>query len=289
MDLLHPTEDIVFKLLFADPRNEPLLVSLLESVLQPRVPIEAVTVLNPEIAKENVEDKGVVLDVLVRLADGTRVNIEMQCDRRGAIPERWLYSWARLYSEGIRRGDAYLDLAPVVCIVFLDASTGRRFHSVHRVVEIHDHTLFTDALAIHVVELPRLADPVETPSEEPELVRWARFLRARSPGELESLATGNPIMAEAKKALERLSSDPDARALAEARLKAQVYLTLRDKQSREEGREEGASAELREAIHGLCEVLGLAWTEERRRESTTADVDRLREIAAHLRKHRDWP
>jgi hypothetical protein len=42
MDLLDPKQDVVFKLLFADKRNERLLISLIDSVLEPKSSIQAV-------------------------------------------------------------------------------------------------------------------------------------------------------------------------------------------------------------------------------------------------------
>jgi hypothetical protein len=106
-----------------------------------------------------------------------------------------------------------------------------------------------------------------------------------TPEELQSLATEDPVMAQAKNALERLSSDPEARVLAEERRKAQVYMTLRDARSREEGR----VTMLREAIAGYCELLALPLTEERREEIASAAAERLEHIASHLRTHRTWP
>lgn len=280
MDLLDPKQDVVFKLLFADKRNEPLLISLVDSVLEPASPIASVTVLNPEIPKEQVDDRGIVLDVLVRLDDGTRVNLEMQCDRRGAIADRWLYNWARLFSSGLRRGDAYVALAPVVCVVFLDFARGARFHQLYRVLEVHDSTVFSSSLAIHVIELPRISEAEQVP-----LSRWARFLRARSASELQSLATEDPIMAQAKDALERLSEDPAAQEMAEVRRKAEIYHLLSHAQSRQEGRADA----LREMVIGFAEILSIPVTEERAREIAQADSLRLQAIAKHLKDHRAWP
>ena len=193
MVLLDPKLDVVFKLLFADPKNERLLTSLIEAVLRPPLPIASLTVLDREVRKEQVEERGIFLDVLVALDDGTRINIEMQCDLRGAVPDRWLYGWARLFSSGIDRGEA-------------DADDGA------------------------------------------PLVRWARFLRARDTRELDSLAREDPVMADAKQALERLSQDEEAHYLAEARLKGKVYLAAVKREVREEGREEGR----REERETLC-------------------------------------
>jgi len=113
MALLHPTEDIVFKLFFT--RNPRLLCSLIEEVL--RRPIASAAVQSAALELAFADDRGVLLDILVELPDGTRVNVEMQCDPRGFTPERWLYHWARIFAKGIERGDEFTDLTPVVCIV----------------------------------------------------------------------------------------------------------------------------------------------------------------------------
>ncbi|MBI2391012.1 MAG: PD-(D/E)XK nuclease family transposase, partial [Deltaproteobacteria bacterium] len=91
MELLDPKLDVVFKLLFAAPANERLLISLLGAVLRPAVPIAKVKVLNPELPKDLVLDRGVRLDVLVELTDGARVDVEMECDAQRGHGARWLY------------------------------------------------------------------------------------------------------------------------------------------------------------------------------------------------------
>jgi hypothetical protein len=59
---LDPTLDIVFKLMLV--REPALLRDMIQAVLGPLVPIDALTVLNPGIEKELPSDKGIVLDAL---------------------------------------------------------------------------------------------------------------------------------------------------------------------------------------------------------------------------------
>ena len=134
------TDDLIFKILLADPSRKWLLISLINAVLEPDVPIEDVTVLNPDIPKFDVLDKGVVLDVLVDLADGRQVDIEMQVAGHPAFRERLLYYWARLYGAQISRGQRYHKLRQVVLVVFTDYEEleGDRVHSVFEVREVHD-------------------------------------------------------------------------------------------------------------------------------------------------------
>jgi predicted transposase/invertase (TIGR01784 family) len=281
MRLLDPTLDIVFKLLFTDPRNERLLISLLTAVLQPESSIKTVTILESELGRDQVDDKGVVVDLLAELDSGRRVNIEMQCDPRGASHERWLYHWARVYAKGIKRGGAYEDLLPVACIALLDTSPNGRFHDVYRIVEASNGASFSEHFEIHVVELPQLAHASAT---DVMLRRWARFFRARTSNELDSLAAEEPIMAEAKTALEMISAEPSAQALAEMRERARILTRLRDKEAREEGRREG----LRSSILVLARAVGLD-PEPLESELESADAARLEAILRHLAERRAWP
>ncbi len=113
-----------------------------------------VEVLNPEIPKKAFEDKGIVLDLMLRLADGSLVDVEMQVDRRPAFRKRALYYWSRMFSSQLVRGEVYGALRPTVLVVFLNYREleAKRLHSVFRVLEASDHQLFCDELEIHLVE-----------------------------------------------------------------------------------------------------------------------------------------
>ena len=137
---LPPTLDVVFKILFASPEAKDCLISLLTAVLHPAVPITDVEVLNPEIAKEAIGDKGVVLDLLARLADGTEVDVEMQVDRRAGFRKRLLCYWAKSFVRQLGRGQPYTALRPMVLVVFLchEDTAAERLHSEFRLLETHD-------------------------------------------------------------------------------------------------------------------------------------------------------
>jgi len=293
MDLLDPKLDVVFKMLFADRQNRRLLESLLTAVLRPPSPIANITVLDPDLPKDLASDRGVRLDVLVELADGTLVDVEMECDARRAHGERWLYQWARLFGGRLRRGDKYEKLEPVVCIVFLDARTeSRRFHSVYEAREVHDHSQLCDALAVHVVELPRV-EQATIEGEPLDLQRWARFLRVDDERALESLASETPIMAEAKHALEILSREPSAQRIAEMRREAEIARRL-DRaedlaQGRAEGRAEGAVQNARRNIAKLCVNLGIELAGVRLAQLESWDEKQLDAAFDSLLNRRAWP
>ena len=74
MNRLDPKIDVVFKLLMT--RKPELLQDMLQGILER--PIHHLTILNPDILGELAGDKEIVLDIRVALAQGPRVDIEMQ-------------------------------------------------------------------------------------------------------------------------------------------------------------------------------------------------------------------
>jgi predicted transposase/invertase (TIGR01784 family) len=273
VQLLSPTLDVVFKILFADPRNRRLLVSLLEAVLRPAAPIEQVSVTNPDVPKDAVDDKGLVLDLLVDLADGTRVNVEMQAEARTGIRCRALLYGARAYGTQLGTGQDYTKLCPTVSVFFMVGRLlqGPRFHSTFRVQEIHDQEVFSPALELHVVELCKLGDmgSVER-GEEGKLVDWGKFLTAKTSEELEELAMDDPVFGQAKKALEVLSMDPNAQQLARQRELALWTYRFELGAAREEGEARGRAE---------GEARGRAEGEARGRASAVLAVLQARDVA----------
>jgi predicted transposase/invertase (TIGR01784 family) len=253
---LDPKLDIVFKLLFGSPESSDFLVSLLSSVLMPASPITSAEVLDPEVPKEAVADKGIVLDIKLQLADGTLVDVEMQVERRPAFRRRALYYWARMFGAQLNRGDTYRALRPAVLVVFLDYEelAGDRLHSTFKVMEKADHTLFSDMLELHLIELPKLGriDPQEQ-ENEPSLVKWARFLAADDDEELSTAVQGDESMEKAKSYLDMLSAKPEVRKLAEIRELAYKTYQLEIHAAKDEGREEGREEGQRELLLKLVE------------------------------------
>jgi predicted transposase/invertase (TIGR01784 family) len=78
---LDPKLDIVFWMLFGAEQNRALLISLLNAVLRPALPIESAEVLHAQPERVGVDDKSIVLDVRARLANGEQVDVEMQSQR----------------------------------------------------------------------------------------------------------------------------------------------------------------------------------------------------------------
>jgi predicted transposase/invertase (TIGR01784 family) len=263
--VLDPKLDVVFKMLLT---HEPaLLVDMLQGVLARNV--RAPTVLNPGILGAHVRNKQVSLDLRVALEDGSRADVEMQCRTPANLAARLVYYGARDFADQLVRGDDYDRLTRTSVIAWLAQPMYRglrRLHAIFELRERHTHTLFSDHLAFHILQLSHLHhSPLSgAPASryDAQVTRWARFFTARSHAELEQLASETRIMSLAKETLDRLSQDPPARRLAREREDAlklyrdelAVTLAKGEAKGRRAGRREGRQ-EARVEI--LLEQLGM--------------------------------
>ena len=292
---LDPKMDVVFKMLFAAEKNRGLLISLLTVVLRPADPIATVEVLNPEIDRKEWDDKGTILDIRARFADGRWVDVEMQARRHGGLRRRVLYYWARLYAGQLKGGEKYTELVPVVGVFVLgfDELPADRLHSVFEVREREEGYSLSAGLELHFLELSKL-ERVDREREDAEVVYWCQFFAAETDEELERLAMDHPEIRPAKEALDELSSDPKARRLAEDRvLWHWMYddgiATARKEgreegrqEGREEGRQEGRGQERRRLVRHLLEKKFGALDEAACGRFEAADDDTVEQYAERM-------
>src|SRR5579884_2679651 len=93
-----PRVDYALKHVFGQEQSKPVLLSLVDAVLQPAPAqrLAGLELLNPFNDKEALDDKLSVLDIKARDQSGWHFNIEMQMLAYGAFRQRALYYWARL-------------------------------------------------------------------------------------------------------------------------------------------------------------------------------------------------
>jgi predicted transposase/invertase (TIGR01784 family) len=189
-------------------------------------------------------DKVIALDVLARLLDGRRVDVEMQIKVTSALPARLVFYGAREDTQQLRRGGTYDELCSTIVVAWLARPLFADLRQLHLVFELRARKtgrLFSDDLAIHILQLSEVTtQPTAAMSEsDRNLHLWARFFTARTREEFAALAHENGIMASAVEALERISEDPEARRLAEEREDSLMLYNLGLARSKQEGRQEG--------------------------------------------------
>jgi predicted transposase/invertase (TIGR01784 family) len=101
-------------------------------------------------------------------------------------------------------------------------------------------TRLTEDLEIHILELPKFVSAEERGEQiSPALGRWVRFLSSKEEVEFEQLAKEDPVMHEAKEALERISSQSEWCQIAEVRRRALDTYEIEMSAAREEGISQG--------------------------------------------------
>jgi predicted transposase/invertase (TIGR01784 family) len=284
---LDPTLDIVFKLLLRD--NPELLRDMIQAVLDLEAPLESVEILNPEIPKSFPNNKGIALDLRLRLQNGHQIDLEMQSTNPEGTYARFLYYWAKNFAGSLKVGNDYTSLRPTISILWLKKPLLKvpGFHSIFHVAEDRTREIFTRELELHVLELENL--PLATTDLQGNLERWARFLRARTPEERNALAQEDPIMNVACNALERLSSDPEAQRLAEESETAQLMHQHYIASAFEAGEAKGLTAGKLETIRSMCELLSIEIDEGKERELSALRLNQLNLLIRKLKAERQWP
>lgn len=246
--LLDPKNDTVFKMLFARKGNEDILSDLITAILTLKVPIKDLKVLNPEIPKDHIDDKGIVLDIAVELEDGRRINIEMQVNWQHHLIKRAYFYASKLYSSQLNVGGAYSSLKKCISIflmkspIFRDAPENS-FHYIFEMKERGDQAEIEGLLEIQFIEISKIFNVLEIEPDDDgklPLVDWCQFLY--NPNDFTTRGKGASHLSaidKARRALQELSEDPEAQEIARLREKAMLDYASNLEAVKEEGRKQG--------------------------------------------------
>src|SRR6185312_12818997 len=103
--MLDPKIDFVFRKLFGSDENKDLLISLINSVVEPTSPIVDVTIKNPFNLAAYRKSKVSILDIKAVDQDGQWYDVEMQVEAHVLYGRRAIYYLAKTYVEQIDAGD----------------------------------------------------------------------------------------------------------------------------------------------------------------------------------------
>ena len=191
LPLLDPTNDYVFKRLFAEAPG--LLVALIND-LRPDLPdIASVHIRSPAIEPSELTGKYIVLDVLAQDAAGHCYNVEVQVRRFGAWHKRGLFYLARTLGGQLTAGEDYQELRASVGLHLLDfdlftATEPERQQALWR-FEMRDERLpsvsLGNILQMNLVELNKgSADLLALPARgrTPRHFQQHKLLKMKAPG-----------------------------------------------------------------------------------------------------------
>lgn len=118
-------EDYMFKRVFGDKNNNPILISFLNAVLNRKPLIKSIELLNAELVRDFPETKTVILDIQAKIEDGTYIDIEVQKSYASDLLNRFLLYGAKQLCKHTTKGKKSkpLDIEPsVISIWILDCN-----------------------------------------------------------------------------------------------------------------------------------------------------------------------
>ena len=233
------TNDYMFRAVFQ--KNENALKGLLSALLNiPKTEIKEVTILNPIILGETIDDKTCILDLHLRLNNNELINIEMQVEDLGNWPERSITYLGRSFDQTKSGGD-YSDIRTTIHIGILDFNLPHltpEFYSEFKLMNVKNHEIYSDKFVLRVLHLKSLEnDSIE--KEPAELYYWAKLFKATTWEELKMLAKNNSDIEDTVVTLHELSDDEKIKLQCEARERYEWDMASAIAKGKREGKEEG--------------------------------------------------
>ena len=261
------TNDYAFKRLLGSEENKPLLQDLLECILDftPQQ-VLGLEFMDKELTKEEFSDKTGILDVKLKLTDGTVIDIDIQASWNASFVKRTLFYWAKMYTADFKSGESYGCLHKCITInIIADGfKLNDAIHSEYLLQEKETHTMLTDVLEIHFLDLQaakRAKEDGKTKGKRSQLINWLRFIGATNKKERAMIATTSPVLQMLNEKIDILTLSPIERKLYESRMKLKSDITTISETQFSAGVERGKSLGLAEGKSlGLAEgkSLGLA-------------------------------
>jgi predicted transposase/invertase (TIGR01784 family) len=221
MHRLNPLNDYAFKRIMEEKEG---LISFLNAVLDAddkKKLISLEIIDNKELTMEMITDKTGRLDVRAKTADGMQLDIEVQLTNQNNMDKRTMFLLGKLFLEGIKKGEDYINLSKVITINILDFEylDIEKFHSKYHLWEDEEKDyLLTDLIEIHFIEMPKFRRLTQKDIIGNALHRWLKFFDKKLPEEeLKELMEMDSAIKRAEAKLEFLGSDKKSLELYQAR------------------------------------------------------------------------
>ena len=246
------TNDYAFKRLLGSEENKPLLQDFLECILDltPQQVLD-LEFMDKELTKEEFSDKTGILDVKLKLSNGTVINIEIQASWNASFVKRTLFYWAKMYTADFKAGESYDKLHRCIAInIIADGfKLNDAIHSEYLLQEKTAHTVLTDVLEIHFLDLQAAKQAKEegkAAGKRSQLINWLRFIGAKNKEERSMLAKKSPVLQMLNEKIDVLTLSPVERKLYESRMKLKSDITTISEMQFSAGVERGKSLGLTE-------------------------------------------
>ena len=216
---LSPKLDVVFHMLFGEPKNENITKKFIEDVLGEKInKIELDK--NPYLWGNQADDKLGIIDVKAQIDDKNMVDIEIQRKDKDYFLERILLYWSKLYEKQIQKAETYKELKRCVIIAIVDfeldvakdlpADTKWQIKE-----EKYGEKILTDKLEIVILELPKANRKIDNKN----VTKWLKFIENPYGKEVAKMLEKEKEIKEAVEGLEEINADEAKVRIAELREK----------------------------------------------------------------------
>jgi predicted transposase/invertase (TIGR01784 family) len=237
--ILKLKNDYVFRYVFTRPEARDALKDLLLSILDlPEGEFGYIEIDDPNLYRRNEGDKACELDIRIHTATGRIIHVELQMRPKTSFRERVVYYGSRMIADQLSAGEGYGGYSRVISIAITDfvmIGESDRYHHCFRLYDKDTLALFSDALEVDTLELPKLPEE----SDGTKLWDWMTLIRAESEEDMEAVAKKNEHMQECVMVIRKMSRDEAERRLAEAREKQERDRYAEQEWALEEGHKRG--------------------------------------------------
>ena len=235
-----------------DPGSFYLLKLFIEGILN--ISCKSITILNPDLVVENIEDKDMLLDIRVQTNTGDYVNIEMQYSAfsKNQYQRFQIYGASLLSRQEKERDDYQKNINHVYQIIFIDdidkanLKLYDRYESRNEEGKLEKYNLLTRVY----VQMPyiNLIKKQKKLEEFSEIEKGIYIFENGITDDIIRLKENNKVVEIMKEKIDRFNQDEQLRDMAYKR-SLNRWANERDKQDMyEKGKEEGIEEGIKQGI-----------------------------------------
>ena len=201
------TNDYMFRAVLQ--KNNKVLKGLICALLHlEEQEVISVTITNPIILGQAIEDKEFRLDIHVIFNDNTYINLEMQVANKLNWINRSISYLCRSYDQ-LQHGQDYSEAKAVIHIGFLDYTLFPdypEFYATYQLMNVKNPYIYSDNFTLRVVNLTQI-NLATTEDRAFHIDYWAALFKAKTWEEIKMLAEKDEYLGEASKTIFQLSAD----------------------------------------------------------------------------------
>jgi len=206
---LDPKNDVAFKRIFGNEKNQDILIHFLNDVLvfREKSPIQEVkflkTIQDPDIRSKKTS----IVDILCTDENGCKYIVEMQVAGTAGFEKRAQYYAAKAYSSQANIGDEYHTLKEVIFLAIADYimfPEKKEYKSDHVIFDKKTYEHDLKDFSFTFIELPKFTKTIDELSTLQE--KWCYFFKhaeETSPNDLKKLVGNDDIIERVYQELDR--------------------------------------------------------------------------------------